>query len=275
MSARRPRPVRKPVSRTPAWVVPAAVLAGVAVIVAAFLVYRYYNTKPPPAPLSVDTTQAVVAALAAVPQSTLDAAGQGSADNRIKPVSGQPLLGSTGKPEVFYFGAEYCPFCAAQRWPLIVAMSRFGTFSGLKTTSSSSTDVYPNTPTFTFHGAVYSSATIDFRAVETQDRNGNQLESASAQDLALVGKYDTGNSIPFVDVGNRYAFEGAMFSPDLLSGMSWQAVSGSLTQQGSSQAAAILGSANLITAAICAVTGNQPASACSSQTIQGLEKKLG
>ncbi len=37
-------------------------------------------------------------------------------------------------------GAEYCPFCAAQRWAMVNAFSRFGTFTGLTTTHSSSTD---------------------------------------------------------------------------------------------------------------------------------------
>ena len=35
-------------------------------------------------------------------------------------------------------GAEYCPYCAAQRWAMIVALSRFGTFSGLTTVHSAS-----------------------------------------------------------------------------------------------------------------------------------------
>ena len=42
---------------------------------------------------------------------------------------------------------EYCPFCAAQRWAMVSALSRFGTFSGLKTIHSSSSDADPNTPT--------------------------------------------------------------------------------------------------------------------------------
>ena len=64
-------------------------------------------------------------------------------------VTGTPPT-SGGKPEVLYLGAMYCPFCAAQRWAMVNALSRFGTFSGLKTTHSSSTDSYPNTPTWTY-----------------------------------------------------------------------------------------------------------------------------
>jgi len=40
---------------------------------------------------------------------------------------------------------------------MIIALSRFGTFSGLSTTHSSTTDEYPGTPTFTFYGSSYRS----------------------------------------------------------------------------------------------------------------------
>ena len=281
MSAKRPvrrgpdrPPLRKPVAGTPSWVMPAAVVAGIAVVVAAFLVIRWYTTPLPPPPLSQDTTTVVVSMMTSLPASELDKVGQGTATNPIKPVSGTKLTGSTGKPEVFYLGAEYCPFCAAERWPLIIALSRFGTFTGLQTTTSSSTDVYPNTVTFTFRNATYQSQYIDFRAVETLDRDQKPLQSPSASEQQLVNQYDTSGSIPFVDFANQYAFSGATYSPDVISGMSWQAVAGALQQPDSTQAKAILGSANLITASICKITGDQPASVCSSATIQDLEKKL-
>jgi hypothetical protein len=273
--AKRVRPMRKPVSRTPVWVTPLAVVAGIALLVGAFLLIRWYTTPVAPPPLNVDATQNVVTQITSIPASELEAVGKGSANNLIKPVSGTLLTGPKALPEVFYLGAEYCPYCAAQRWPMIIALSRFGTFSGLKTTTSSSSDVYPNTPTFTFHGATYTSQYIDFVSVETTDRDRNPLESPTAAQQALVNQYDTSGSIPFVDFANRYAFSGAMYLPDILSGMSWQAVADTLQQPASNQAKAILGSANLITAAVCRLTSDQPASVCSSATIQSLEKSLG
>jgi hypothetical protein len=274
-AAKHPKPVRKPVSRTPAWVTPAAALAGVALVVAAFLVIRWYTTPVAPPPLKPDATQAVVTTLTSATVSEFDAVGTGSAHNLIKAVSGAGLTGPGGRPEVFYYGAEYCPYCGAQRWPIIVALSRFGTFSGLTTTSSSSTDVYPNTPTFTFHNASYTSQYIEFASVETTDRNQQQLESPTEAQRAVVSKYDTGGTIPFVDIGNRYAISGAMYLPDILSGMSWQAVADAVLQTDSAQARAILGSANMITAAVCALTADQPAAVCSDSAIQAIEKKLG
>jgi thiol-disulfide isomerase/thioredoxin len=275
MASKKPRPMHKPVSRTPAWVTPAAGAVGVALVVAAFLAIRWYNTPPAPKPLKPDAAQLIVDAITSLPASELDGVGQGSVKSNILAVVGKPLTGTTGKPEVFYLGAEYCPYCAAERWPMIIALSRFGTFSGLETTSSSSTDVYPNTPTFTFKNATYTSQYIDFRSVETEDRNGNPLQSPTAADQALVTSYDKGGSIPFVDLGNRYAFAGSNYFPDSLAGMSWQEVADSLQQPGTPQAQAILGSANLITAAVCKLTGDQPAAVCSSAAIQAIEKKLG
>ena len=107
--------------------------------------------------------------------------------------SDAPLTGPNGKPLIFYFGAEFCPYCAAERWPLIVALSRFGTFTGLSTTTSSSSDAYPNTPTFTFRAASYTSDYVSFQAVEASDPEWfcigvqwhPEADSASALDTQL------------------------------------------------------------------------------------------
>jgi thiol-disulfide isomerase/thioredoxin len=267
--------MREPVSRTPAWVGPVTVIATIGLVVGTFLVIRWYTTPVPPPPLNVDATQRVVAAITSLSGSELETVGAGTAHDLIKPVAGSLLTGPNGRPEVFYYGAEYCPYCAAERWPIIIALSRFGTFSGLKTTTSSSSDVYPNTPTFTFHNATYTSQYIDFQSVETTDRDRNPLESPTPAQQALVSKYDTSGSIPFIDFGNRYASSGAMYLPDVLSGMTWQAVADSLAQPDTAQTKAILGSANLITAAVCKLTADQPATVCSSTSIQAIEKTLG
>ena len=267
-------PVRKPVAGTPAWVMPAAVVGGLAVLIAAFLVIRWYTTPLPPKAPSEDTTAQVISIITNLPSSEFDTVGQGTAKSLIQPISGSTLTGATGKPEVMYIGAEYCPYCAAQRWPLIIALSRFGTFSGLQTTTSSSTDVYPNTVTFTFRSAAYTSQYIDFHSVETLDRDQNKLQTPSSTDQQLIDRYDSGGTIPFLDFGNHYASTGAYYLPDVISGMSWLALADTLKQADSTQAKAIIGSANLITAAICKVNGDQPASVCSSATIQNLEKNL-
>ena len=66
---------------------------------------------------------------------------------------------SSGKPEVLFVGAEYCPFCGAERWPLIVALARFGHFSRLKNMQSAPLSVFPGIQSFSFVGATYPAAT--------------------------------------------------------------------------------------------------------------------
>jgi Domain of unknown function (DUF929) len=273
-----PRPLRKSVRRNPAWLPPVAVVAAVAVLVGAFFVIRYLTAPaPPPAP-TASTTQAILATITSLPASELDQVGLGSADlTRIKSQSGSLLTSTGGQPIVFYYGAEFCPFCAGERWAVIVALSRFGTFSGLQTTTSSSTDTFANTVTFTFRSATFTSAYIQLQTVESSDRNGTALQSPTAAQQSILSKYDTGSTIPFIDIANRYTLLGATSAdlPSAISGMSWQAVAGTLAQADSAQAKAILGSANVITAAICRATSNQPSSVCSGAAITSIEARLG
>jgi hypothetical protein len=108
---------------------------------------------------------AVAAEVTSVPTATFDSVGAGTATG-LTATSGQPLLTSGGKPEVVYMGGEYCPFCAAERWALTAALSRFGTFTGLGLIHSSPTDVYASTPTLSFHGSRFTSKYVSFAPVE-------------------------------------------------------------------------------------------------------------
>jgi thiol-disulfide isomerase/thioredoxin len=200
-------------------------------------------------------------------------------------VNGTPLT-SGGKPEVLYLGAEYCPFCAAQRWAMVSALSRFGTFSGLTTTHSSSTDSDPNTPTFTFYKSTYKSDYITFTSVEeeTNYRIGNSsdasvpyqtLQTPTADQQKTAQTYDPSGAIPFIDIANKYVQVGNLspLNPSQLAGMSWSQVAAAMNNPSSAVGKAIIGNANYMTAAICNVTGNKPATAC-TPAIQKLEADL-
>jgi hypothetical protein len=189
-------------------------------------------------------------------------------------------LTSDGKPEILYVGAEFCPYCAAQRWPLVVALSRFGTFSGLQATHSSSSDVYPDTKTFSFFGSTYTSSVIDFVPVEEQTNQivGNTygaLQTPTAAEDAVLAKFDVApytsepGSIPFLDVGNKYITVGASYTPQVLQGLSMQQIAAQLNNKNSVVAVAIDGEANQITAEITALTGVQPDSTVASRTNVG------
>jgi hypothetical protein len=229
---------------------------GVVLVLVVVLVLARWATTP--APRSQPPASRVVASITSIPASDLTRVGRGTAAQAVKGIKGAPLVGPNGKPEVLFVGAEFCPYCAAERWAIIIALSRFGTFSGLKLTSSSSTDVDPNTPTFTFRDATYASSYLDFVAVEGQDQPPN----LNADQQNLVSRYDSSGSIPFVDFGNRSVLVGSTYDPGLLQGSDWLSIASALRQPSSDQARAILGSANELTAALCQLSGGQPASAC-------------
>jgi len=66
---------------------------------------------------------------------------------------------------------------------------------------------------------------------------------------------------------------GASYDATILSGLKWDQIASDLNNPDSPVAKAINGTANHITAAICKMTGNQPASACTA-TVQSLENSL-
>ena len=66
---------------------------------------------------------------------------------------------------------------------------------------------------------------------------------------------------------------GASYNPAVLSGLTWAQIAADLHDPSSPVAKAVLGTANYATAAICSLTGNQPASACTA-AVQALQAKI-
>src|ERR1700761_5748429 len=160
--------------------------------------------------------------LISAPTSTAISSASSQLGSYFATVNGTALT-SAGKPEVLFIGGEYCPFCAAQRWAIVNSLSRFGTFTGLKTTHSSSTDADPNTPTFTFYGSKYTSDYIAFTSVEeyTNTPNGSggytTLQTPTAAQQAVGQAYDPSGSIPFFSLANKYVQVGNLspLTPEL------------------------------------------------------------
>ena len=222
----------------------------------------------------------MVAALS-VPAATLDAVGSpSSVALPAKVGKGTVPTGADDKPLITYVGAEYCPYCAAERWALAVALSRFGTFENLSGTHSSGSDIYPDTQTLSFYGSSYTSPYVDFQSVEeaTNQPVGDSyqaLQSPTTAQSALMATYDPEGSIPFLDIADRYVITGSSFSPQVLQGLSRSQIAAALSNPNSAVAQAVDGAANVITAAIVSVTGSQPASVASSATIAAIAQKLG
>ncbi|MDH2904320.1 MAG: DUF929 family protein [Actinomycetota bacterium] len=199
-------------------------------------------------------------------------------------VADQPLLTLNAKPDVFYVGAEWCPFCAAQRWALAVALGRFGTLSHLDLAWSSDAvgEAYPRTPTLSFVHATYSSPSISFESVETATRTHQPLQVLSARQQAIFFQYDQHRflpanqpgypgSIPFLDLGNRYFQAGSNFLPGILSGLTQETIAAGLATASNPVTQDIVGAANQITAGICSLTNSQPTSVCHAPAITSIK----
>jgi thiol-disulfide isomerase/thioredoxin len=279
---------RRRLQRTPWWrqsgtLISAAVVAVlIVVVIFVFAAYKPGGGAQSGSGTAQTAPTSVVSAVTGVSSQVSSAVGTGGLADPLQAVSGAAILkGSSGKPELLYMGAEYCPYCAAERWSMIVALSRFGTFKNLGLTTSSSTDVYPNTATFTFYKSSYSSPYLSFASVEETTRNPQTpLQTPTAQQQQLMSQYDappysqSSGGIPFVDIGNQYVTSGAGYSPQLLAGLSQQQIAAKLSNPHDPVTQAIVGNANYLTAAICQMTGQQPGAVCSSASIQHIEQQL-
>ena len=267
-------------------------IAVVVVVVVAFVLVKITGKSSPTSnngvqgPVDSPALASVVSAVTSVPMSEADEVGLPSTSVVAPPTlkTGQPGLTLSGKPGAIFIGGEFCPLCAAERWGIIMAFSRFGTFSGLQETTSSPWDSDPSTPTFSFKGAGYSSSylTFDTSEHESNDSDGlgtrTVLEPLTSLESTLWARYDGGSSgegFPFLDIGNKYFVTSPSYDPAVLSGLDQQDVASKLKNPKDPVTQAIVGTANYLTAALCQTTGQQPSSVCSASVIAQATKAMG
>ncbi|MBU6232794.1 MAG: DUF929 domain-containing protein [Acidobacteria bacterium] len=240
----------------------------------------------------------VIRDLTTVPQSVFDAVGVNSPVVNVTPPqihASEPKLtfNNSSTVGVLYYGAEYCPYCAAQRWPVIVALSRFGTWANLGNSSSSAQDYFPNTPTFTFYKATYQSEWVTLQTVEEAKNTLNAagtsyepLQKPTALQTQIVTKYDNATyfpsmsagqsgSIPFFTIGNRVMWAGSSLSPSVFKDQARGDIAVSLKNPNNPLTQAIIASANYITAGICSQTNNAPAAVCDTPGVKAATTALG
>jgi glutaredoxin len=247
-----------------------APIVAVIAIVAVFIVVKA-NSSSKSGNATTAAAASVTTQVTSVPVATLNTVGVGTVTALPTALTGAALTADS-KPRVVYVGAEWCPYCAAMRWPLAVALSRFGTLTGLGQTKSSPTDTDPNTPTLSFQGSTYTSSTISLTATEIQDGNHNTINTLSTADEQLFTSVGQ-SSFPFIDIGGKYQIP-VMYDPGSLDGKTHEQIAAALSNPSSSIAKDIDGSANVITAAICATTGNAPAAVCTAAGVVAAAKKL-
>lgn len=256
----------------------------VVAVIAALIVLKVTHKAAPDTSSAVQAAdQSVVGRITALPLSVLDKVGDGGiAPAFYLPSGAPPALVQGGLPRVLYVGGLFCPFCATQRWPMIGALSRFGTFTGLRYVQSSASDTPTDIHTFDFSGVTYTSTYLAFTPFETSDRNHKKLDTLPAADSTLLNTLDnqptlpSGQSqgtIPFVDLGNRWVMSGASYNATELQGQDWNQIATAATA-GTGVGLQLDATVNWLTAALCSLSGNKPASVCSDPVIAGLEARL-
>lgn len=190
-------------------------------------------------------------------------------------VSGPPLA-LDGKPEVLYIAEEYCPYCAIENWPLIVALGRFGNFTGLTTSRSPEFEDIAPVDGWTFYGSRYTSPYLSFVPVERRsnvlvnakanpddDASYRVLQRLTSAQQAIFARYDKTGSIPFLDFGGHAVQIGSgAIPPQLMTGKSWQQLAAAIRQPKTELGAVLLDEADVLTAQLCRLTDNRPGSAC-------------
>ena len=319
-AARRPQPAGRSTGRI------AGIFGGTLVVLIAVVIILVSTLSGPgknddpyiaPFPITASIKKAVenvpnkeLGAAVTAPSSVVSAPGKEGSGASLIPLKGASPLVQDAKPEIVFFGSEYCPYCAATRWPLVIAMSKFGTFSGLEETASSPLDYAPNTHTLDFAKATYSSPYFSFSATEQlsnhchaaeviKDPDGNDppdyppylcnnedyyvVNLGSKSVLALVAKWDTdkifptadgtSGGIPFIDFGGSWAESGALYSPTSLYLSSWSQIVKSFSVPTEGIGQAVLGTADRYIGVMCEMAHNKPP-ICKASFVKTEEKQL-
>ena len=189
-------------------------------------------------------------------------------------ITNEPLKRTGGKSLVFFMGAGFCPFCAAERWAIVNALSNFGKWEGLvETASAGHEEKYLNIPTVSFARAKYESEYVEFVGRETADRNFDPLQELDEKDFEILDTFNSDQMIPFLLIDGQFMQVGSGYSPQLLEGMDHAKVKSELVSPSSPVGKAMKAEIDNITAMICKSIGGM-ATACGSETIKSLVAKL-
>lgn len=268
----------------------------VLILVVALVIIKATRSSPPatgeaPTPASAS----IVGALTQIRASVYDRIGVSVPGIGVTPPrlvrNGAPIrfAAADGRllPGVLSVSAEYCPYCAAERWAEVAALSRFGTFSGLQSSESAAGQAFGQTPTISFRSASFHSPYVALRAVETAGVDWEPLSRPSATERRIMAQDDLarygggglpgtldGKILPFLDVAGQGVVVGGSFSPAVLSGLSRDQIASELSDPSQPTTRAIVATANYLSAVLCAATHGQPGRVCQSGGVLAADTAL-
>lgn len=166
-------------------------------------------------------------------------------------VAPEPFKRESKKVLVYYLGAGFCPWCAAERWSIMRALKNFGPWEGVQQDRSAErNEAFLNLPTYNFSGASLKSEHVEFVGKEFQDRNFQDLDHFGDEDNAIIDNYNLQGLIPFIFIGGRFARIGSGPKPEQFVGLSHDDVEKQLEAMNTNLAKEIDEEANYIAALI-------------------------
>jgi hypothetical protein len=185
------------------------------------------------------------------------------ADGKFQIVSQTPWPGD--RVRVFFLGAQFCPFCAAERWALVGALERFGTLTGyVPQTHTSGVAGFRLVPTYDLRNAAYTSQYLNYSGKEIFDKDNAPLDTLDADEQAIINRFDPEAKFPFLMINGQYVQTGdSGFSPGVIDALDFDTLHGQLVSGEQNDATnAITAEVDLITRYLCNSTGGEPVEAC-------------
>jgi hypothetical protein len=181
-----------------------------------------------------------------------------------------PVVHKNGQAPFFFMSALFCPYCAAERWAIVETLQRFGSWSNLEpSTSTSGIDSFAALPTYDFLHASYTSRFVDFTARDVADAQGHPLQKMDAAQQALVNRFDPKGGFPFLIIDGAYVQTDSGYPPGLLAHKTFAQVQSAIRHD-TSLGRAIKQESDILTALLCIGDGNRPTGVCSAAAVRSL-----
>ncbi|MHB8352609.1 MAG: DUF929 family protein, partial [Thermoplasmata archaeon] len=176
-----------------------------------------------------------------------------------------------GHPVLFFFGSVACPYCSASSWAVLGALERLGNVSGLTYDHSSSSDVYPGTPSVVLPDLIVGSPYVTFDAREsTGDQVIQAPDSGGCPAQGYVSAYDALESIPYVVMGGTFFHVGTLVDPAALQGWSAGQIAQQIADRNGTAYTAVAPAIDLILAYVVWLDGGQPTSVANDPAVAPL-----
>jgi hypothetical protein len=232
---------------------------------------------------STSAPVSIVRAVSSVSAATLDSVGVGKLGKgfTLSRLSGAAVAPGA-KATLISENAAWCPHCAANSWAVAITLERFGTLSGLRVIDSGTyfgkvmhaKPSFPHTQGLSFLNAHYASSLVAFEPIVLFDRKGKRVETPTKAQAHAIKAFEPNGGFPVVDLGGAFGAVGSAFSPGQLAGLSAARIAGELASPTSALAPYIDAQANVLTAALCVATGQQPAAVCSAPGVRAAAATL-